>query len=139
MRTRGNHRAIVAVLPVVLGGIAASTRRMEAEGRQASPARPVQASPARPVPAPPLQVPADSPGNPVVSISTSLGEIARDLYKDRAPVSVDTFLRYVAEGFYEGTFFHDAPDLSEKPAHPPIPVEPVIIKSVRVVKPAPVP
>ncbi len=95
---------------------------MAAEGRQAPSARPVQAPPPRPVQAPPLQVPADSPapGNPVVAITSSLGEITLELYKDRAPVSVDNFLRYVAEGFYEGTIFHRTPDLSEKPAHPPI-------------------
>jgi cyclophilin family peptidyl-prolyl cis-trans isomerase len=73
-----------------------------------------------------------APGNPVVVISTSFGDITVELYKDRAPVSVDNFLRYVAEGFYEGTVFHRVvsgfmiqgggltTDLVEKPTHPPI-------------------
>jgi cyclophilin family peptidyl-prolyl cis-trans isomerase len=47
-----------------------------------------------------------APGNPVVVISTSMGDIAVELFKDRAPVSVENFLRYASEGFYEGTIFH---------------------------------
>jgi peptidyl-prolyl cis-trans isomerase A (cyclophilin A) len=60
------------------------------------------------VQAPPLQAPAPTPapGNPVVVVSTSLGDITLELYKDRAPVSVENFLQYVTEGFYEGTIFH---------------------------------
>ena len=58
--------------------------------------------------APPLQAPAPTPapGNPVVVVSTSLGDITIELFKDKAPVSVENFLQYVAEGFYEGTIFH---------------------------------
>ena len=73
-----------------------------------------------------------APGNPVAVISTSMGDITVELYKDRAPASVENFLRYVAEGFYEGTIFHRVvpgfmiqgggltPELVEKPTHPPI-------------------
>ena len=60
-------------------------------------------------PAPAAQPPAvlePAPGNPVAVISTSMGDITVELYKDRAPVSVENFLRYVAEGFYPGTIFH---------------------------------
>ena len=57
---------------------------------------------------PPLQAPAPTPapGNPVAVISTSLGDITVELYKDKAPVSVENFLQYVADGFYAGTIFH---------------------------------
>jgi len=55
---------------------------------------------------PPLQAPAPTPGNPVVVVSTSMGDITLELYKDRAPVSVENFLQYVTDGFYEGTIFH---------------------------------
>lgn len=59
------------------------------------------------VPAPPVQaVPQPAPGNPVVLISTTLGDITLELFKDRAPVSVDNFLQYLADGFYPGTIFH---------------------------------
>ncbi len=64
----------------------------------------------RVVHAPPLQAPSPAltpaPGNPVAVISTSLGDIAVELFRDRAPVSVENFVQYVAEGFYSGTVFH---------------------------------
>ena len=57
---------------------------------------------------PPLQAPAPTPapGNPVAVISTSMGDITVELFKDKAPVSVGNFLQYVTEGFYAGTIFH---------------------------------
>jgi peptidyl-prolyl cis-trans isomerase A (cyclophilin A) len=60
------------------------------------------------VQAPPLQAPAPAPapGNPVVVIATTMGDITLELYKDRAPVSVENFLQYARDGFYEGTLFH---------------------------------
>jgi cyclophilin family peptidyl-prolyl cis-trans isomerase len=54
--------------------------------------------------APPALEPA--PGNPVVVISTSLGDVTVELFKDKAPVSVENFLAYATEGFYSGTIFH---------------------------------
>jgi len=50
--------------------------------------------------------PTPAAGNPVVVISTSLGDITVELFKERAPVSVDNFLQYVNDGFYPGTIFH---------------------------------
>ncbi|HXG55203.1 MAG TPA: peptidylprolyl isomerase [Vicinamibacterales bacterium] len=60
------------------------------------------------VQAPPFQAPAPAPapGNPVVVVSTSLGDITLELYKERAPVSVANFLQYVADGHYADTIFH---------------------------------
>jgi cyclophilin family peptidyl-prolyl cis-trans isomerase len=63
---------------------------------QAAP-KPQTGAPAPPTPA---------PGNPVAVISTSMGDITVELFKDRAPVSVANFLSYVSEGFYSGTIFH---------------------------------
>ena len=62
----------------------------------------------RPVQSPPLQAPATvpAPGNSVVVVSTSLGDITLELFKDRAPVSVENFLQYAREGFYADTVFH---------------------------------
>jgi cyclophilin family peptidyl-prolyl cis-trans isomerase len=58
----------------------------------------------------PAQTPAapltPAPGNPVAVISTSLGDITVELFKDKAPVSVENFLGYVSDHFYEGTIFH---------------------------------
>jgi cyclophilin family peptidyl-prolyl cis-trans isomerase len=60
------------------------------------------------VQAPPLQAPAPTPapGNPVVVVATSMGEFTMELFRDKAPVSVENFLAYADAGFYEGTIFH---------------------------------
>ena len=44
--------------------------------------------------------------NPVVLISTNLGDIKIKLNSEKAPVSVDNFLAYTNEGFYDGVIFH---------------------------------
>ncbi|MEO6236771.1 MAG: peptidylprolyl isomerase [Vicinamibacterales bacterium] len=56
-----------------------------------------------PAPAPVTQ---PAPGNPVVVIDTSAGTITAELFKDRAPVSVENFLQYVREGHFAGTIWH---------------------------------
>lgn len=44
--------------------------------------------------------------NPSVVIHTSLGDITLELQADKAPVTVENFINYANEGFYEGTIFH---------------------------------
>ncbi|HKI50644.1 MAG TPA: peptidylprolyl isomerase [Geothermobacteraceae bacterium] len=44
--------------------------------------------------------------NPQVLLETSAGNITLELNRDKAPVSVENFLQYVTEGFYDGTVFH---------------------------------
>ena len=89
----------------------------------------VSQTPASSVPPAPLT---PTPGNPVAVISTSMGDITVELFKEQAPVSTENFLRYVQEGFYSGTIFHRVvrgfvvqgggylPRMVEKPTHPPI-------------------
>jgi cyclophilin family peptidyl-prolyl cis-trans isomerase len=67
-----------------------------------------------------------------VLMKTSLGEIELLLDADKAPATVENFLRYVDEGFYDGTIFHRVisgfmiqgggftPDLVRKPTHAPV-------------------
>jgi cyclophilin family peptidyl-prolyl cis-trans isomerase len=81
---------------------------------------------------PQAPAPQPAPGNPIVVISTSMGDFTAELFKDRAPVSVDNFLSYATAGFYEGTIFHRVisgfmiqgggftADLVEKPTRAPI-------------------
>src|SRR6516162_2698049 len=44
--------------------------------------------------------------NTTVALQTSLGAITLELYPDKAPATVQNFLAYVAEGFYDNTIFH---------------------------------
>jgi cyclophilin family peptidyl-prolyl cis-trans isomerase len=69
---------------------------------------------------------------PVVEITTSAGVIKVALDAEKAPITVDNFLKYVRAGFYDGTVFHRVmpgfmiqgggmtPDLKEKPTRPAI-------------------
>jgi peptidyl-prolyl cis-trans isomerase A (cyclophilin A) len=44
--------------------------------------------------------------NPQVVLHTSMGDITVELYADKAPKSVENFLQYTKDGFYNGTVFH---------------------------------
>jgi len=44
--------------------------------------------------------------NPIVKIETNKGDINIELFRDKAPVTVENFLAYVNKGFYDGTIFH---------------------------------
>ena len=69
---------------------------------------------------------------PVVEMATSAGVIRLELYPEKAPVTVENFLTYVRDGFYDGTIFHRVvpgfviqgggftPDMTQKDTRPPI-------------------
>ncbi|MBN2408480.1 MAG: peptidylprolyl isomerase [Candidatus Aminicenantes bacterium] len=44
--------------------------------------------------------------NPKVLIKTNKGDITLELYPDKAPVTVQNFLSYMDEKFYDGLIFH---------------------------------
>lgn len=44
--------------------------------------------------------------NPRVEVRTSMGSFVIELYPDNAPKTVENFLQYVKDGFYNGTIFH---------------------------------
>lgn len=44
--------------------------------------------------------------NPQVELQTNKGTIVIELYPDKAPATVENFLRYVNAGYYNGTIFH---------------------------------
>lgn len=44
--------------------------------------------------------------NPTALIRTSMGDIKLELYAEKAPVSVENFINYANNGFYDGTIFH---------------------------------
>ncbi|MEN9849348.1 MAG: hypothetical protein RL368_2088 [Pseudomonadota bacterium] len=72
---------------------------------------------------------AQSESLPRAEIKTSMGTIVIELDPNKAPHSVENFISYAKEGFYEGTVFHRvikefmiqgggySPDLQKKPTH----------------------
>ena len=68
-------------------------------------------------------------------MKTSMGDIHLELYPDKAPASVENFVQYAKDGFYDGTIFHRVigsfmiqgggftPDMQKKPTREPIPNE----------------
>ena len=70
--------------------------------------------------------------NPRIRLVTSKGPIIVELQPDKAPVTVENFLAYVQDGFYDGTIFHrvipgfmiqgggHTPDMKEKKGRDPI-------------------
>lgn len=44
--------------------------------------------------------------NPMVLLETPEGEILIELFPDKAPKTVENFLQYVDDEFYDGTLFH---------------------------------
>lgn len=71
--------------------------------------------------------------DPVVLLETSHGNIKIELYPEEAPITVENFLAYVREGFYDGLIFHRVikdfviqgggflPDMKpRRPTRPPI-------------------
>ncbi len=69
---------------------------------------------------------------PVVVIETSLGTIKAELWPDKAPATVQSFLAYADEKFYDGLIFHRvikdfmiqcggfAPDMTQKRTKAPV-------------------
>lgn len=70
--------------------------------------------------------------NPLVTLSTNYGDVTLRLFRDKAPLTVENFLTYVEDGFYDGTIFHRVipnfmiqgggftPDMQEKPTRGPV-------------------
>jgi cyclophilin family peptidyl-prolyl cis-trans isomerase len=68
----------------------------------------------------------------MIRFETTLGNFTVELFGDKAPVSAENFLKYVDEGFFDGTVFHRivpgfviqgggfTEDMSQKKNHPPI-------------------
>ena len=54
----------------------------------------------------PVAARAAGKGNPMVVLSTSMGDIKVELFADKAPISTKNFLEYAKAGYYDGTIFH---------------------------------
>lgn len=108
-------------------------------------AKPAAKAAAKPTAKPAAKAPAKTAEKPAaaeaavtsnkVLIKTNVGDIAIELYPDKAPKSVENFLGYVKSGFYDGTVFHRVipgfmiqgggftKDLRQKPTKAPIAIE----------------
>ncbi|USD36653.1 peptidylprolyl isomerase [Ferrimonas sp. SCSIO 43195] len=42
----------------------------------------------------------------MVTLTTNFGDIKLELFADKAPITVENFLSYVKDGFYDNTIFH---------------------------------
>jgi peptidyl-prolyl cis-trans isomerase A (cyclophilin A) len=72
---------------------------------------------------------------PQVKFQTTLGDFTVEVYPDKAPKTVENFLQYVKDKFYNGTIFHRVignfmvqgggftPDMNQKDTRAPIPLE----------------
>ena len=58
---------------------------------------------------------ADDKDKPVVVIETSEGNITVELDREKAPKTVENFLKYVDDGFYKDTVFHRVIGPDKKP------------------------
>jgi cyclophilin family peptidyl-prolyl cis-trans isomerase len=115
--------ARTVLLPVILGAALLMSASAFAQ----------DAPPAAAAPEPPPAAPQEPP--PRVSLQTSMGQIVLELNKERAPVTVANFLRYVMEGHFNNTVIYRVvprfviqggsvgADGNGKPVHDPIPLE----------------
>lgn len=74
----------------------------------------------------------DQKKEPEVLLTTTLGDVKIKLYPEKAPITVENFLTYVNDGFYNKTIFHRVidgfmvqgggftPDFDQKPTRKPI-------------------
>ena len=53
-----------------------------------------------------VSVQGSSDSNPMATIRTNRGNIDVELYEDDAPETVENFIKYAEDGFYEGLIFH---------------------------------
>ena len=115
-------RVRTVFLPVVVG--AALLLSASAFAQDAPPAAAPEAAPAAPQEPPPQ-----------VSLQTSMGQIVLELNRERAPLTVANFLRYVTEGHFNNTVIYRVvprfviqggsvgSNGNGKPVHEPIPLE----------------
>lgn len=82
-----------------------------------------------------IVLPAQAQSTSRVKFQTSQGDFVVELQADKAPKTVENFLRYVADKHYDGTIFHRVidgfmvqgggftPAMVQKPTRAPIPLE----------------
>lgn len=98
--------AIAGIVAVGLLVVSGSTGQAQAESPASQPAgKESSAMQNKDAASQPASQPAAAK-TPRVVMETSLGRVVIELYPDKAPVSVENFLKYVDDGFYNDTVFH---------------------------------
>ena len=110
------HFARLAVLGLTLGsfvaafcftGCGGSKTTSDAATKAAGSSSPDSAAALAITPAAAVKPSRPKPVDPIVILHTTLGDIQVQLFAEKAPVTVDNFLRnYVERDFYAGTIFH---------------------------------
>lgn len=96
-----SHKTFLAVLFVLaVAGCGKSGDKAQPQAEGAGTANPAAAIPSGPAKG------GQDPQHPVVILDTSLGAITVKLDREKAPITVDNFLAYVQNGFYDQTLFH---------------------------------
>ena len=130
MRTRIAVWTAIAALAALGWGCSLPEGASKASEAAAAPAEPTKAMEKTLSPNPSGNGKAGA--KPVVVIETSMGTIKAELWADKAPQTVENFLKYADERFYDGTIFHRVisgfmirgggftPAMQQKRAGPPV-------------------
>jgi cyclophilin family peptidyl-prolyl cis-trans isomerase len=115
---------LIALVAAVCSAAAPQAPKSAAKAapKAAAPKAAAKAAPAAPKPTGPVHV----------ALDTTKGKIVLELYPDKAPKTVDNFLKYVKAGHYDNTIFHRViagfmvqgggftADMKQKATRPPI-------------------
>jgi cyclophilin family peptidyl-prolyl cis-trans isomerase len=93
----------VALASLALSAFGALPGAASAQSGEAAPSPTSATTLSVPLPAAPTVT---APKAKAVRVTTSMGVFVIELLPDRAPLTVQNFLRYVNEGFYSNTLFH---------------------------------
>jgi peptidyl-prolyl cis-trans isomerase B (cyclophilin B) len=115
MSTRTKNRLLLALVSASFV-FATSSAHAQSTSPPAKSAAPAKAAPAKSAPAKDAaksttastnSCKSTDKGTPVkVKLTTTMGAITLELNKEKAPVSVENFVKYVESGHYNGTVFH---------------------------------
>ena len=104
------HASRRTFVPALLALSAAWSALAQDPAPAAAPAAPAPAqaapAPAQAVPAPAQAVQAWLSGAVFVRFATTKGDLLLELDPAKAPISVENFVKYVKDGYYDGTVFH---------------------------------
>jgi peptidyl-prolyl cis-trans isomerase B (cyclophilin B) len=107
------NAALVVAFTITCAMSTASSAQTPAPAPAPAPAAAAKSAPAKPAPKKAAEkaktnfCKPEIKGTPVkVKLTTSMGALTLELDKEKAPISVENFIKYVESGHYAGTIFH---------------------------------